>query len=250
MRTPPRHTRRRPQHPQFGSRLINVGAWVVSGLAILAAIVCIGVAAAPSTAHAQPQATTQIQWIPLTSTSAADVQAAVRKSRLLGVDTRGAGDHPHDLARLGIPIAITALPLTGYTAPVDSFALPVLDAKGSVSDVVVAWLNPDHTALFVGYIRSFDVSLTRWPSLPDAGSASATVKSKHGINPKPGTQPQLVYFPFNFTDQWRGKIHWTAGGIGPDDPIWRIAGTDGQDHFVGNDGQAFHLSELPLAAHH
>lgn len=243
-----RHSRQSPERwPRVLRALTHCTAWIVGGLAVCVAVVCVGIAMAPTPARAAPQASVQPQWIPLASTAPAAIQNAVRRSRLLNLSMTGPGDHPHDVARLGVPHYVAALLLSGYANPTDSFVVPVLDANGRVTDTIVAWLNPPHTALFVGYIRSYDGGLASWPTLPDATTALAAVKTQHGAKLRAGATATLVYFPYNYRARFAGQLHWTVGGIGPEDPIWRVPGDDGHDHFVGGDGHAYHVGELPLA---
>jgi hypothetical protein len=210
-------------------------------------MVGIGVAARANTPMPTPPIASQPTWIPLSSQRSADIQAAVKQSNLFHLNTAGPGDHPHDLSRLGTPIYIAALPLPGYSQPVDSYVTPVLDASGRVTDVAVGWLNPTHTAMYVAYIRSFDNGLAQWPALPDTQSAVAIMHADAKVAPLAGAQPRLVYFPFDYLAERQGKLHWTAGGRSPDDPIWDIAGADGKEHFIGANNRAYLVSELPLA---
>ncbi len=80
-----------------------------------------------------------------------------------------------------------------------------------------------------------------------AQQAVAEVAAQHHVSPKAGTQPQLIDFPFNQSAEDTGQINWKGGGNTPADPMWEFVGTDGNQHFAGDDGHAYYWNELPLA---
>jgi hypothetical protein len=238
-------------------RLVRLGraVWANAGfallaVAVLATMVAIGVAARNAPAQAgQDQSAVGPQWIPLRSSSPADIIAAIRQSRLFNLDRSGTGDQLHDLSHVGTPQLVREVQPNPRSPGADCYALPILSASGATVGVAIAWLNATHSAVYIGYIRDYDQPQTGWPvGLPGAAQAVAVVQGQHQARLRAGGQPELVYFPFDFRAQWSGTLSWHAGGEGPDDPIWRVPGDDGRDHFVGTNGRAYYLNELPLAA--
>ena len=243
-------------HRRRSSRLIRAARWlggnaafVLLAASVFLVLAVIGLAArGPAQASGSTPAASGPQWIALKSQAPGDILAAVRQSPLFTVNRSDNGDHLKDLSRVGVPQLVTELRLTPGSQGADCYAVPILDASGATVGVAVAWLNPAHTAIYVGYIRSYDVPLARWTgTLPSADQAVAIVRTQHHTGLRAHTHPQLVYFPFDFQGQQTGRVHWTAGGEGPDTPIWLVPGADGHDHLVGTDGRAYSVSELPVS---
>lgn len=225
-------------------------AFALLGISILIALGAIGLAAQNAPAHAagQPPVVAGPQWIALKSEAPGDIVAAVRQSRLFNVNRSGKGDYLKDLSHPGTPQLVTELRLSASSQGVDCYVVPILNESGATVGAAVAWLNPAHTALYVGYIRAYDVPLPVWTgALPSSAQAAGIVQAQHHIGPRAAAQPRLVYFPFDFRGRWAGTVKWNAGGEGPDTPVWLIAGADGKDHVVGTDGHAYYASELPIS---
>ena len=188
----------------------------------------------------------QPDWIPIASTSPADILAAARKSPLLATASSGQGDTVA-LSRLGAPLLVQAyLASTTNTLP-DYFVIPALDTSNATIGAVLCMLNSQHTAIYVGdivgYPQSRPAGLITKLSAQDAISA---VASQAHVSPRAGSGARLVYFPFNQNAEDTGQIHWTAGGNTPYDPMWLIPGADGQDHLVGSDGHVYAPGDLPV----
>jgi hypothetical protein len=232
-------------------------AFGLLGISVVFLVAAMGLAArnAPAQAVGQLSAATgpqtQPQWIALKSEAPGDILAAVRQSRLFTVNRSGNGDHLKDVSQVGTPQLVMELRLSATSQGVDCYVVPILDGSGTTGHTVgaaVAWLNPAHTALDVGYIRAYDVPQAAWTgTLPSADGAEAIVRAQHHAGLRQGAQPQLIYFPFDFQGRWSGRVKWSAGGEGPDTPVWLVAGDDGQDHVVGRDGHAYLVRELPMS---
>jgi len=227
----------------------NVG-FALLGLSVAAILLAFGSLMASPARHAQADrlASSEPQWIALKSHAPADIIAAVRQSRLFNQNLSGNGDFLKDLSQLGTPVLVQQVHAGKGAQPRDCYDVPILDATGATGGtmgVAVAWLNPARTAISVGYLRAYDVP-QRWPATVGADQAVRIVVAEHRTGVRSGTSPQLVYFPFDFQSQWRGQLHWTAGGELADNPIWLVPGADGQEHFVGVDGHAYHPADLPL----
>ncbi len=256
----PRHARRRSRRRSPLARSARWAAqnasFALLALSIVAVMVALGSLMASPTRQVQADqlAGSEAQWITLRSHAPADILAAVRQSRLFKQNRSGTGDFLKDLSRLGLPVLVQQVHAGTGAQPRDCYDVPILDATGATGvtggsggtmGVAVAWLNPARTAISVGYIRAYDVP-QRWPATVSADQAVRIVAAEHRIGMRSGASPQLVYFPFDFEVQWRGQLHWTAGGELADSPIWLVPGADGQEHFVGVDGHAYHLADLPL----
>lgn len=81
-----------------------------------------------------------------------------------------------------------------------------------------------------------------------ASAAVATLHNARGLAIAAGTQPQFVYFALN--PNAVNPAHptkWFGGGESPEDPIWRLKGSDAQLYFVGVDGHLYLPKDLPVA---
>lgn len=187
-------------------------------------------------------------WIPLASHSDAAILEAVRQATIFQlVTTSPAGtDGSWDVAHLGAPVYVAAY-RAGARPPVyDYYIVPGYDSAGQITGLISAMLNQAHTAIYVPGISGYD---SAWfPStLVSASQAVSIVERQQHIALRTGTQPALVYLAgYNTGGVETGQVKWNAGGGGPQNPIWLIPGADGQDHFVGTDGNAYSLAQLPL----
>lgn len=190
-------------------------------------------------------------WIPLASNNPVDILVAVRKSTLFTEQHADAGDHVHDLSRLGAPLLVHALqPAGGSTGTVvwpDFYVIPILDAHGNTTDAAEAQLNPSHTAIHVIAIVTYTTPRSGGAiaALP-ASAAVGAVQAHAHTTLRAGAQPQLIYFPADAAAQQAGVVVWRGGGEFPADPIWFVPGADGQEHFVGDDGAVYAVGQLPM----
>ena len=251
---------------QVSRRLRHAGRWLAGNavfgllaLAALATLAALGLAArgapagaastAPGAGPTGPAGPAAPVWIPLRAQTAPAILAAVRASPLFHVHRADPGDHLRDVSRLGAPVLVTELPGPGGATPQDAYVVPIHDAHGGTVGVAVAWLTPDHAAVYVGYLRTYDVSVPAWPwALPGAGRVAAAVAARAPGGWRPGAAPRLVYFPVAPRARDAGPGRWTGGGAGPDDPVWLVAGADGRALVLGTDGRVYPLSALPVAA--
>lgn len=186
-------------------------------------------------------------WIPLHSTSGADIIAAAKRSTLFHVDRSTGGDFLKDISRLGVPQLIQALHVTGKAKAPDYYVIPIEDASGQTVGSAELELNTTHTAVIVAaiitYHKPYAANSLTWMT-PDA--AVASVQTHHHVALRPGARPRLVYYPGDAAAQQAGKAH-RVGGQSPAEPVWAVPGVDGQDHIVDTDGQVYLPSELPMA---
>jgi hypothetical protein len=185
-------------------------------------------------------------WTPLASQSPGDVVAAARKSPLLNVSPAGTGDYLHDVSRLGTPQLVRAFLAPAGASMPDYYLIPVLGPANQSVGVAMVELNAARTA-----VRVVDVVTYAQP-IPGGGvtritanAAIGAMMSQHRVAMRTGSQPQLVYFPFDFAAQDAGSVSWHAGGDKPYDPIWLLAGADGIQRLVGTDGHVYLPTDLP-----
>lgn len=256
----PRSTTANKRHV---SALLGNAAFLLLGMAALALITALVVASqhipassaagAGGSSSAGPQASNaQVatsDWIPLRSSAPADILAAARKSSLFQQNLAGSGDHISDLSRLGAPVYVQAIQPAGAAVGQypDFYVVPILNTSGATTDAAELELNSSHTAIQVIAIVTYGQphphgSIARLP----ASAAVAAVSGQQHSAVRPGTAPQLAYFPADAAAQETGQITWTGGGEFPADPIWLVHGTDGRDHLVGVDGRTYYPGQLPM----
>ncbi len=130
------------------------------------------------------------------------------------------------------------------------YELPAMTSTGTISNLIAAELNASHTAISVGSISGTDPR-TPWPGqLVPPAQAVQIVQAERHTDVRTGEQPQLIYLAafdgIHVMYDIPGHITWTAGGGGPQNPIWLIPGADGLDYFVGTDGKSYTQAQLPL----
>jgi hypothetical protein len=197
------------------------------------------------------------QWVTVPSGSPAAVAAAARQTHMYQEVAAAAKTElgkTLDNGALGTPMLVHAYrPTPGMT---DVWVVPVLDHAGSQS--VVALLDFAYDTAnqrlrplsFAGPFVAGDPEYGQAFPRYSASQAAERFASAHLAQPAPGSEPKLVYFPADL-DKITGPhpaVHWTGGGQFADQAIWRIAGANGQDYFVGTDGNVYTASQLPLAA--
>jgi hypothetical protein len=208
---------------------------------------------AASTTQALPSAAKT--WIPLNGPSPAAVLAAVRQSPFFQMVTSAPpeSDGYTDLSHLDAPVLVLSYGANkegGRVNAPDFYEIPVRSSAGLVDNVISAELNRAHTAIYVGSLGSVDPTPT-WPGhLVNAGQAVQIVQVQRHTGLRPGTQARLIFLAaFNTAAFEKGPNPlppWTAGGGGPEAPIWLVPGADGHDYFVGMDARSYTLAELPL----
>jgi hypothetical protein len=209
--------------------------------------------AAPGATQALPSAAPI--WIPLNGQSASAVLAAVRQSPFFQMVTSAPpeSDGYTDLSHLDAPVLVLSYGANkegGRVNAPDFYEIPARSSAGLVDNVISAELNRAHTAIYVGSLGSTDPTST-WPGhLVNASQAVQIAQVQRHTGLRPGTQAHLVYLAaFNTGAFEKGPNPlppWTAGGGGPQAPIWLVPGADGHDYFVGMDAQSYTLAELPL----
>ena len=239
-----------------GNAVFLLLALAVVGLLVSVAYIATTSSATPiadatGQASVAPPATTGDAWIPLHSQAPGDIIAAARQSPLFAESRADAGDHVHDLSRLGRPVYVRALRPAGVTATQvpDFYIVPILNPAGATTDAAELALNPSHTALQVIAIVTYTASRPNG-AVPaqHADQAIHAVASQRQEAPQAISQPYLVYFPLD--PAWQTSPNsqptWTAGGALPADPLWFVTATDGKQYLAGNDGQLYTTSQLPI----
>ncbi len=200
--------------------------------------------------------------VALASRRPADVLTAARATRLYR-DTVASSQsllgQQLQHGTLGTPVLVHVYhPLSGmhdvWVVPVLAASVPGLNTPGPH---VVALLDfaddPAHQAIqatsFAGPFVPGDPEYGQpFPRL-SAQQAIAAFTQARGLQVASGGQPQLIYFPadLNALVGPHPTRTWSGGGQFPDLAIWRVPGADGQDYFVGLDGNVYTSAQLPLA---
>lgn len=207
-------------------------------------------AAAP-TWTSPPAATsaTGSDWIPLRSTSPADVIAAARD--LLPTYYQG-GDSFNitKTSPTGTPVLVLALRDSDFSLAPDCYVVPILTNSGApVADVTLE-LNPSHSAFRFGGISSGGSRPQGIIWQHSAAQAASALDSQRHVALMSGFTPALVYWPVNAVHFETGEITWNGGSLGPTTPAWLLRGDNGQYYIMANDraddGHIYSLSEMPL----
>lgn len=200
---------------------------------------------APTATLAIPTVTilTGSPWIPLASTSNADLIAAARDT----LPQNFQGGDSFDITAsspAGTPALVRALRNSEFPHLNDVAVVPFLVGSGSVD--VALQLNTTDTAfqsagMFAGSERSQGVI---W-AYTKAQAISALGAQRH-VALAAGFQPILVYWTLNAEDIETGAVTWNAGLMGPSDPFWLLRGANGVYYILANNGRIYALSEMPL----
>lgn len=199
-------------------------------------------------------------WVALPSASPTAVAGAARDTPLFQLVAGSSQllSKALQTGTLGTPVLVHAYrQIPGNT---DMWVVPVYP-KGSATDsgaAPVALLDFTydaadkriHAATFAGPFVPADPEYGKPFPQVTAALALARLEGTRGIQPAPGTQPELVYVPIDL-DKTTGPtatIHWTGGGQFPDMAIWLIHGADGTTYLVGLDEQVYTSSQLPLVS--
>lgn len=82
-----------------------------------------------------------------------------------------------------------------------------------------------------------------------AAQATALLRQVRGVGVASDPAPELVYLPIDvgMPEQPGPAANWRGGGVTPADPVWLLAGSDGQDYIVGTELRVYTLRDLPLS---
>jgi hypothetical protein len=260
-RQPTRRPGSRPPGPDLlsGSFAFGLLALAVCGLVAAIALISGHLPTSAASGALQPCSAADVSdcsadavWLPLRSTAPGDIIAAARGSALFREKRVGSGDLVHDLSRLGTPVLVQPLRPSAVVdgQPViypDFYVIPILNAAGATSDAAELELNAPHTAVHVIALVTYTQPRPQGQvAFLQAPVALATVATRSHVALRAGTQPRLVYISLDAQAQVTGQLVWTAGGEFPADPLWLVPGTDGQDYLVGDDGNVYLPSQVPV----
>jgi hypothetical protein len=260
-RQPARRPGSRPQGPGLlsGSLAFGLLALAVCGLVAAIALISGHQPTSAASSALQPCRAADVSdcsadavWLPLRSTAPGDILAAARGSALFREKRAGSGDPVQDLSRLGTPVLVQPLRPSAVVdgqlvINPDFYVIPILNAAGATSAAAELELNPAHTAIHVIALVTYTQPRPQGQvAFLQAPVALATVATRSHVALRAGTQPRLVYISLDAQSQVTGQLVWAAGGEFPADPLWLVPGADGQAHLVGNDGNVYLPSQVPV----
>ncbi len=237
---------------RFAGWLGGNSVFVVLGLGVIGALIAVGLTAqaarAPSV-NGAPNSTGATVWVPLRSTSRADLIAAAQSSPLWHVSRTGSGDYLRDLSHLGTPVLVRGLSLRGSATPPDAYVIPVLDSQGQLTvGAAVLMLNATYTA---AHLQSIDTFAAPRPhdtiAIVSAAQATSALGKERQTTLAPGAGPEMVYIAFDTQGVDAGTSTWRYGGEYPDDPLWLMRAANGQSYLVGNNGHVYSPDQVPVA---
>ena len=191
-------------------------------------------------------------WIPISADTPAAVLAVFKQSGMYSAAqsgiTTGVGDAPYDLSRPETPLFVRELRVPGSIVMPDMYIIPFDTASGAVGYLMLCNVNATHTAIEVNEVMG--AGTKDGAPVPHDGLVYLSVSAAEGVlyaqrhvRPMPGKQPYLVYTPL---DPMRA-MNWTGTGRDGFRPLWLVPGADGRDYVIGNDGNAYLPSQVPLA---
>lgn len=82
-----------------------------------------------------------------------------------------------------------------------------------------------------------------------SSAAQGKLQSQRKLSLRPGTQPELIFFPIDPSfPTLTSPVHkWAGGGNSAMNPMWHLVGTDGRDYFVGANLGLYTQQDLPIA---
>jgi hypothetical protein len=231
--------------------------WVLAVLAVVALIAGIGVYrwyAGRSLGEAGRQdgcAAVNINddagWIPVADSSPAGMKRLLAAQPLL---VRGLTDSP----TAGTPVLTHPIQMhTGQDFnDCPHWLLPEYDIAGhlvAMSDYV--YYYPRQRVRFANSGQIFPGEPRYSNPFPylSAAQAMALVKRARGVDVRPNPAPELVFLPIDvgLPEAPGLAANWRGGGVAPSDPVWLLAGSDGQDYIIGTDRHVYALSDVPLS---
>jgi hypothetical protein len=199
----------------------------------------------PTATRALPTATILAgsQWIPLASTSPADLVAAARDT----LPRTFEGGDSFDITAAspaGTPAVVWELRNSEFSQSTDLIVVPFQQGGGYV-DVMLA-LNSTHTGFrpaeeFAGGVLPHG-EIWKYTS---AQAISALSAQRH-VAKAAGFVPILVYWTVNFSDVQSGAVTWDVSSLGPKNPVWMLRGANGVYYILANNERIYALSEMPL----
>jgi hypothetical protein len=191
-------------------------------------------------------------WVPVASDSAADVIAALKTAPDYMTPVEASSAKAGSSYSFDAPVLV--LPAT--TGGGEFYSLPHLIMHAAINGIHYVTYDlvydPAHHRLRLSSIGTEFPTDPRYnkpfPWLPvTAQQATAALQHTRGLAIAASAKPELVFFAP--PDPAPGvNINWTGGGTDPEDPMWRLKGSDGHYHFVGKDGHVYDTGQLPVSA--
>lgn len=231
--------------------ILALGAAAALGVSACAPSV-IGARSTPTPSASAPTATLAIPtvtiltgspWIPLPSTSNADLIAAARDT----LPKTFEGGDSFDITAsspAGTPALVWALRNSELPHLPDYIVVPF--QQGSAYVDVMLTVNATHTAFQPGEeLAGGDLPNGVLWRYSESQAISALATQRH-VALASGFQPILVYWTVNFGDIQTGAVNWNPEWTSPIDPAWLLRGTNGVYYILANNGRIYALSEMPL----
>lgn len=200
---------------------------------------------APTATLAIPTITvlTGSPWIPLASTSNADLIAAARET----LPQNFQGGDSFDITAsspAGTPALVRALRNSEFPHSTDYIVVPFQQGSGYVD--VMLTVNATHTAFQPGEeLAGGELPNGVLWRYTRSQAISALVAQRH-VALASGFRPILVYWTLNAEDIETGAITWNPQLTSPIDPAWLLRGANGVYYILANNGRIYALSEMPL----
>lgn len=252
-RTSQRQASRRAHQQKHALRLlVRIAALIfvsLSALAVVFAIVATSGASSAQNAGNQPPANQPVVVVSIKSTDASDIIAAVKQTTLYQTSAQ-ADDLIGRALRSGhLANPVLVKPYRNDVGLGEYWVIPVVNQN----NIPMALLNFTYdpvqkqigAADFAAVTNNMFYTAHSFPAISPTVALDVIARQQHA-SIRVGQQPELIYFPGDRKGFLQGKNHWNGGGTTVIDPIWRIAGTDGQWHYVDHDGNAHLSTDLPV----
>jgi hypothetical protein len=134
----------------------------------------------------------------------------------------------------------------------DHWVVSVRNASGMRSGIFDFVYDRTHQRMrfsSYGVITSLDPHATMAFPYTPSPVAITKLEDQRRVGIKPGTQPELIFFPIDLRFSiLTSPVHrWAGGGNSALNPMWHIVGSDGQNYFVGADLNVHGQRDLPVA---